>query len=325
MGASESRTSIPTLSTIPNEIQLQIFEHLNVNDVSNLAKTCSDLNSFVKAQQKFLARWTRHLDVDLNEKQCRIRRESSSNQVMCQCDLEDSEEFLNEVEVSTLTLTGPLSDDAALDRLISMMNSSKQFKIKSFRMKKVVIQSKRLCERLYQLLANGTCHAISLEECQLACGFSETQADKMGELCQFTVKDCAPLNGLNLLNKYLSKLAYDMRFSNKKSVPFYAEAPDLTVQEICHFIKSWIQISEVPFFQIYVTQCDSHFFNDFLSQCQRLNLAHHHLKFTSKAHPTAYIQCQYDQELSRFQIYPIVDVPAVGPTGYCNARYFRDF
>ncbi|CAD5222199.1 unnamed protein product [Bursaphelenchus xylophilus] len=257
-----------SLHGIPKEIQLRIFQKLSVEDVESLGQTSSYLKSFIRSNRKYLARLSRHLDVDMEKKECRIRRESTSNQVTCQCMLDDSEQHLQDIEVSTLTLSGPLRDEGDLEKLVSVLNNTRQLRIRSFHMKKMIVQNKSLCERLYQLLANGTCHAISLEECQLACGFNSTQADRMNELIQFTVKDCAPMNGLNLLNKYLSKLAMEMRFRSKKSMPFYAEAPDLTVQEVCNFIKSWINISEAPGFQIYVTQCDTLFFHDFLAEFQ---------------------------------------------------------
>ena len=79
--------------------------------------------------------------------------------------------------------------------------------------------------------------AISIEGCKLACGFTKAQSAQMEDLCQFTVKNCKPKDGLGILGKYLSKLARDMRFKPRKSLPFYAEAPTLKVSELCQFIK----------------------------------------------------------------------------------------
>lgn len=74
-------------------------------------------------------------------------------------------------------------------------------------------------------------------DCKLACGFTKDQSSKMEDLCQFTVKNCEPTNGLGILGKYLSKLASDMRFKPRNSLPFYAEAPNLKISQICQFIK----------------------------------------------------------------------------------------
>lgn len=161
--------------------------------------------------------------------------------------------------------------------------------------------------------------------CKLACGFTKEQSQRLDDLCQFTVKNCKPTNGLGILGKYLSKLAFDMRYKPRCSLPFYAEAPSLKVSEICEFIKTWIGIWEAPFFQIYVNNCETEFKNEFLRECAINELYHHQLEFKSKAHPMAHIKAVFDDRQRRLQIYPIVDVPARIDRSFCTARQFRDF
>lgn len=87
--------------------------------------------------------------------------------------------------------------------------------------------------------------------------------------------------------------------------------------------QTWVHISEPPFFQVYVTRCPEGFLAAFLAECGRRGLAQLHLRFNSKAQPSAHIQAQFDAEAGRFQMFPIFDVPAALPRGFC--RILRDF
>lgn len=131
-----------------------------------------------------------------------------------------------------------------------------------------------------------------------------------------------------------------MRFKPRRSMPFYAEAPNIKVSEISQFIKvnthelslqlistfqTWIAIFEAPHFQIYVNNCEPGFKTEFLRECAENGLVHNHLEFKSKSHPMAHIKVVFDDQRHRMQMFPIVDVPPRIERSFCTPRQFRDF
>ncbi|KAI6177445.1 F-box domain-containing protein [Aphelenchoides bicaudatus] len=235
------------------------------------------------------------------------------------------EHHLKQIQLTSLTIKGPV-DEKIMDSFITLLYKTQQFQIHLFEMQSMSIENKQTCSRLFQLLAFGNCQAITFSNCILACGFSQEQSAQLKDLCQFTVKNCTPSNnGMGILSKYLTKLAVDMRFKPRASLPFYAEAPNLKISEICQFIKTWIAIFEAPHFQITVNNCEAGFKNEFLRECAENGLSHHQLEFKSKSHPMAHIKVVFNDQQHRTQLYPIVDIPPRIERSFCTARQFRDF
>ncbi|KAI6233831.1 hypothetical protein M3Y99_00875000 [Aphelenchoides fujianensis] len=310
---------------LPSELQLNVFRFLNAEDVDSVARVCHRSHELVRRNRMHLERHESRLE--LSSEQIRVERHNSRTSAKKTFSWQQHEEFLACMKLtraSLIVVRGPLPDEH-LDRLISALNLSKQHQILSFTMQSVVIESSAMCNRLYQALVAGNCRAIAFENCRLSCGFSEQQVKQLHDLCQFTVKNCKPSNGLGILGQYLSKLAADMRFKPRSSVPFYAEAPNLRASEICQFIKTWIHISEAPVFQIYVDNCDPGFMSEFKRQCEANELTHFDLEFKSKSHPWAHCKANFDERTRRFQLHPVFDVPTTRDRSFCRVRHFRDF
>ncbi|KAI6202422.1 hypothetical protein M3Y96_00946800 [Aphelenchoides besseyi] len=308
---------------LPVELHIKILRYLDAETIDAVQNVNDDFRTLVKHNRMHLARHDcrlefKNMKVGISgdkTKQKQFKLESEADQLLS---------LLKQLQTNCIKICGPITE-TELDQLISVLNLSRQFRISSFILQSVTIENTLLCSRLWETLVAGNCQAIKLEDCRLSCGFTERQFKQLQDLCQFTVKNCKSGNGLGILGRYLSKLAFDMRFKPRRSVPFYAEAPNLKPGELCEFIKTWIHISEAPAFQIYVNNCDADFMHKFRCECEQNQLSQFDFEFKSKSHPWAYIKASFDERIHRFQMHPVFDVPTSRDRSICRVRHFRDF
>ncbi|KAI1732075.1 hypothetical protein Ddc_00925 [Ditylenchus destructor] len=325
------------MDTLPTEVVVKILQNiLCVSALHSCELVCRWMRKIVQTHSTELVRTQANCKITLAKKVIITLEPKNSHGaqiIMELSDRKESEENIllkfSRVELVNLTFIGQSSEEVEKIKwktLLRLLHKSCQYRLQTIIFECLQVNDEKLCTELLDFAAQKHCQHVSFKDCSLENTLSESHIRCMRSLRQFTWSDCNPSPESPQLDIILSKFAYDLRYERKRAAPFYVKSPAISTSSICRFIECWTHMSDSPFFDIIVDDCDQNFVNRFMEECERQSLSQIRLEFPSIAHHTAHVKAKFNPVEKRFKVFSIIDVPARSSGSLiCFARYFRDF